>query len=166
MLGLSEERITQILEGIDSITTDEKEKALLAALASAQEYRAVFDCSSSNPRYILSRFNLIEKTMQMIEAHGDTVRFAVTMHGGCAKVASESADCLAPEEEVLYVKKAQESLERLSKAKTVELVVCAIALEGNGIDREDVLPYLRISENSYLDTIAYQNRGYALMPLK
>ncbi|WP_345970215.1 carboxymuconolactone decarboxylase family protein [Sulfurimonas sp. HSL1-6] len=29
MLGLSEERITQILEGIDSITTDEKEKALL-----------------------------------------------------------------------------------------------------------------------------------------
>ena len=29
MLGLSEERITQILEGIDSIGTDEKEKALL-----------------------------------------------------------------------------------------------------------------------------------------
>jgi uncharacterized peroxidase-related enzyme len=29
MLGLSEERIDQILEGIDSISTDEKEKALL-----------------------------------------------------------------------------------------------------------------------------------------
>jgi len=139
---------------------------LLAAAASAQEYKAVFDCSSSDPRYILSRFNLIEKTKQMIEARGDTVRFAVTMHGGCAKAASENADYVVPEEQVLYIKKAQESLERLSKMKEVALVVCAIALEGNGIDREDVLPFVRISENSYIDTIGYQNRGYALMPLR
>jgi len=125
----------------------------LAVVASAREYKAVFDCSASDPRYILSRFTLIEKTKQMIEAQGDTVRFAVTMHGGCAKVASEHADYVVPEEQVLYVQKAQESLKRLSKAKNVELIVCAIALEGNGIDREDVLPFLRISKNSYIDTI-------------
>jgi len=139
---------------------------VLAAFASAQEYRAVFDCSASDPRYILSRFALIEKTKQMIEKRGDTVRFAVTMHSGCAKAASQNADYLVPEEEAVYIVKAQESLERLSKTGKVELVVCAIALEGNGIDREDVLPFLRISENSYIDTIGYQNRGYALMPLR
>ena len=140
--------------------------AALTVLASAQEYKAVFDCSASDMRYTLTRFNLIEKTKQMIEERGDTVRFAVTMHGGCAKAASVNADYIVPEEDVAFVKKVQESLKRLSGAKNVELVVCAIALEGNGIDREDVLPFLRISENSYIDTIGYQNRGYALMPLK
>ena len=48
--------------------------ALFAALvvsASAVEYRAVFDCSADDARYILSRMNLIEKTAAMLEARGD-----------------------------------------------------------------------------------------------
>ncbi len=138
---------------------------MLATLASAQEYKAVFDCASSDPRYILSRMTLIEKTKAMIEKHGDKARFAITIHSGCAKLASVHADYLVPEDEVIYMTKAQESLKRLSSQK-VEIVACAIALEGNAIDREDVLPFVRISENSYIDTIGYQNRGYALMPLK
>jgi intracellular sulfur oxidation DsrE/DsrF family protein len=137
-----------------------------SAVSAAQEYKAVFDCSSNDPRYIMSRMLLIEKTKQMIEKQGDSARFAVTIHGGCAVVASANADFLVPDEEVLYVKKAQESLKRLAEPKDVELVVCALSLEGNAIDREDVLPFIRISENSYLDTIGFQNRGYALMPLK
>jgi intracellular sulfur oxidation DsrE/DsrF family protein len=141
---------------------------LLAALtvsSAAQEYRAVFDCSSSDPRYILSRMALTERTKTMIEARGDTALFAVTIHGGCIVAASKEYDLLVPEEEAVYIKKAQETLARLAKDK-VDVVACAIALEGFGIDREDVVPFMRISENSYIDTIGYQNRGYALMPLK
>ncbi|MEJ2469329.1 MAG: DsrE family protein [Campylobacterales bacterium] len=139
---------------------------MAASVSAAQEYKAVFDCSSNDPRYIMSRMLLIEKTKKMIEARGDTARFAVTIHSGCAAVASENADYLVPEDEVIYIKKAQESLKRLAEDKGIELVVCAMSLEGNAIDREDVLPFIRVSENSYIDTIGYQNRGYALMPLK
>lgn len=136
-----------------------------AATLGAAEYKAVFDCASSNPRYILSRVQLIERTKTQIEAQDDTVRFALTMHGGCVMAASENADYHVKEDEVLYMQKTQERLKRL-KNTGVRIIACAIALEGNAIDREDVLPYIRISENSYIDTIGYQNRGYALMPLK
>lgn len=134
--------------------------------AAAQEYKAVFDCASSDPRYIMSRMLLIEKTKQQIEAAGERAVFAITMHSGCVKAASENADYLVKEDEVVFVRKTQEVLERLAKKEKVEVIACAIALAGNAIDREEVLPFIRISENSYIDTIGYQNRGYALMPLK
>ena len=73
---------------------------------------------------------------------------------------------MVPDDEVIYIQKSQEVLARLAKERKVELVACAIAMEAHGIEREDVLPFMRISENSYIDTIGYQNRGYALMPLK
>lgn len=140
--------------------------AALVVSAAAGEYKAVFDCSSNDPRYIMSRMALIEKTKAQLEARGEKPLFAITMHGGCVKAASEHADFLVEEDAVVFIREAQRSLERLSKAKDVEIVACAIALEGNAIDRDDVLPFIRISENSYIDTIGYQNRGYALMPLK
>ena len=142
--------------------------ALLAALVAsvaAQEYRAVFDCSASDPRYILSRMVLVEKTAAMLEARGDKALFAVTIHGGCIVAAASDYEIRVPDDEVVYIKKTQEILARLAKEKKVDVVACAIALEGFGIDREDVVPFMRISENSYIDTIGYQNRGYALMPL-
>lgn len=138
----------------------------LAVSSAGETFKAVFDCSSNDPRYILSRMALIEKTKAQVEARGDKAIFAITMHGGCVKAASEHADYLVKDEEVVFIREAQRSLERLSKAKDVEIVACAIALEGNAIDRDDVLPFIRITENSYIDTIGFQNRGYALMPLK
>jgi len=142
--------------------------ALLAmtVFAAAQEYKAVFDCASSDPKYILSRMALIEKTQTMIESRGDRAVFAITIHSGCIVAAAKDYDVIVPDEEVIYIRHAQEILARLAKEKKVEVVACAIALEGFGIDREDVVPFMRISENSYIDTIGYQNRGYALMPLK
>ena len=142
--------------------------ALFAALvmsAGAAEYRAVFDCSSGDPRYILSRMNLIEKTAAMLESRGDEARFAVTIHGGCIVAAAQDFEVMVSEEEAVYIRKSQEILARLVKERKVDVVACGIALEGFGIDREDVVPFMRISENSYIDVIGYQNRGYALVPL-
>lgn len=138
----------------------------LGAALAAQEFKAVFDCSSNDPKYIMTRFELVEKTKKMIESRGERAVFALTLHGGCVKAVSENADYLVKEDEAVFIKRAQQSLQRLSETKTVEIVACAIALDGFAIDREDVLPFARISENSYIDTIGYQNRGYALMPLK
>jgi len=138
---------------------------VLASVTAAREYKAVFDCASSDSRYILSRMALIEKTKSMIEARGDKPLFAVTIHSGCIVAAAKDYDVIVPDDEVVYIKQAQETLARLAEAN-VDVVACAIALNGFGIDREDVVSFARISENSYIDTIGYQNSGYALMPLK
>jgi len=41
-----------------------------------------------------------------------------------------------------------------------------MSLENNGLEQADVLPFVRISPNSFIDTIGYQNNGYALMTFK
>jgi len=90
---------------------------ILFGVIEAKEYKAVFDCSSSDSRFIKSRMWLVDKTMTMIQDKGDKPEFAMS-------------------------------------------------LNANAIEKEDVLEYINISSNSFLDTIAYQNNGYALMTFK
>jgi len=129
----------------------------------AQEYKTVFDCSSDNARYIMTRMSLIEKTMSMIEKRGDVAIFAITLHGGCVPIISKEFKEIANEQDLPYIQKAQESITRLSKEKNVAIVACAMSLSANSIDQKDVLPFVHISENSFIDTISYQNNGYSIM---
>ena len=65
-----------------------------------------------------------------------------------------------------YIQKAQESITRLAKEKKVKIIVCAMSLDANAIEKKEVLPFIEISKNSFIDTIGFQNRGYALMTFK
>jgi len=139
---------------------------MLLGVVQAKEYKVVFDCSSSDARFILSRMNLVEKTMMMIEKNGDQVNVVLTLHGGCVPMVSKEYSEVVADEDLIYVKKAQETITRLSKKENIEIVSCAMSLEGNGLEKEDVLSFVRISDNSFIDTIEYQNRGYAIMVFK
>ena len=139
---------------------------IFLGILQAQEYKSVFDCSASDARYISSRMGLIEKTIQMIEKEGDTSKFALTLHGDCVAMVSKAFEEIVDDTDLIYIKKAQDSLSRLSKKKDMEIVVCAMSLGANGIETEEVLPFIRISNNSFIDTIGYQNRGYAIMSFK
>ena len=132
----------------------------------AEEYKAVFDCSSSDASYIKSRMWLVGKTLDMIEKKGDTTNFVITLHGGCVAMASNVYDEIVDEDDEAIIKKAQESLMRLAKEKGVKVIVCAMSLSANTIERKEVLPFVTISDNSFIDTIHYQNMGYALMTFK
>lgn len=142
---------------------------LIAGLLSfmqAQEYKSVFDCSSDNARFVMTRMNLIERTINMIEKDGDTANFAITLHGGCVPMVSDVYDEIVPDEDMPYIKKAQESIIRLSQKKKVKIIVCAMSLNANAIDKKEVLPFIHVSKNSFIDTIGLQNKGYALMTFK
>ena len=66
----------------------------------------------------------------------------------------------------LYIQKAQETIKRLSEEKNVEIVVCNMSLKANDVDTKEVLPYIRLSKDSFIDTIGYQNKGYGIMTFK
>lgn len=133
---------------------------------SAEEYKAVFDCSSSNANYIKSRMWLVGKTIDMIEEQGDTSQVVLTLHGGCVPMVSKYYNEIVPDEDVRNIKQAQDHLKSLSKRKNVKIIACAMSLDANAIDKEEVLPFIQIVKNSFLDTIYYQNKGYALMTFK
>ena len=138
----------------------------LMSFIQAQEYKSVFDCSSDNARFVMTRMNLIERTMDMIEKDGDTANFVITLHGGCVPMVSDVYDEIVPDEEMPYIKMAQESIRRLAQEKKVKIIVCAMSLNAHAIDKKEVLPFIQISKNSFIDTIYLQNKGYALMTFK
>lgn len=136
------------------------------AVLNGQEYKAVFDCSSDDARYIHSRISLIEKTLQLIEEQGDKAIFAITVHGGCFPIVLGNYDEFVASEDIQYIQKAQETMKRLSEEKNVEIVACAMSLKANDVDTKEVLPYIRLSKDSFIDTIGYQNKGYGIMTFK
>ncbi len=139
---------------------------LFSVLVNAKEYKVVFDCSSGNASYIKSRMWLVGKTIDMIEEQGDTAKVALTLHGSCVAMVANDYDMIVPDEDVQNIKQSQEYLKELAKRKNVRIIACAMSLAHNAIDKTDVLPFVKISKNSFLDTIRYQNDGYALMSFK
>jgi intracellular sulfur oxidation DsrE/DsrF family protein len=136
------------------------------SFSNAKEYKAVFDCSSKDSSFIKSRMWLIGKTMDMIEAKGDKAKFAVTLHGGCVAMVSNEYDMLVEESDLENIEKAQSYLKDLSLKRDVDVTVCAMSLASKAIDQDSVLEFIKISPNSFIDTIEYQNNGYALMSFK
>jgi len=139
---------------------------VLLGTIGAKEFKAIFDCSSSDSSYVKSRMWLVDKTMTRIQDKGDKAKFAVTLHGGCVAMVSKDYEMIVPDEDIQNIKQAQKYLTHLIKDRGVKVTVCAMSLSSNTIEKEDVLEYINISPNSFLDTIAYQNDGYALMTFK
>jgi len=140
--------------------------SIIFSALQAEEYKAVFDCSSNKASYIKSRMWLVGKTLDMIEKKGDKANFVLTLHGGCVPMVSSLYDEIVDDEEVDDIKAAQKLLIGLAKKKNVKVIVCAMSLSANAIEQKEVLPFVKISDNSFIDTIHYQNQGYALMTFK
>ncbi|MFT7824030.1 MAG: DsrE family protein [Sulfurimonas sp.] len=132
----------------------------------AKEYKVVFDCSSADFDYINKRMWLVGETMDMIEAKGDTVSVALTLHGNCVPIVSKAFHEIVDDEEIIDTREAQERLTALSQRKNIKIIACNMSLNAHDISKKDLLPFVSVSDNSFIDTIRYQNEGYALMTFK
>jgi len=139
---------------------------MLLATLQAGEYKAIFDCSSSDANYIKTRMWLIDKTISMIQEKGEKTNFVLTLNGGCVPMVSKFFLDIIPDEDIADIKKAQDYLHTLATKKDVKDIACAMSLKRNLIKQKDVLDFVKISPNSYIDTIKYQNDGYAIMTFK
>lgn len=137
-----------------------------ATAVQAKEYKALFDCSSGNYAYVKSRMWLVGKTMDMIEEKGHTTSVVLTLHGKCVPIISKAFDEVVDDKDIADTKVAQKWLVALSERKNVKVIACSMSLQSNDIDEDDVLPFVTISDNSFVETIMYQNEGYALMTFK
>jgi intracellular sulfur oxidation DsrE/DsrF family protein len=139
---------------------------LLFSILNAKENKVIYDCSSNDAGYIKSRMWLVGKTIDMMKERGDTSKVILTLHGGCVAMVSQDYDMIVPDEDVEKIKQAQKYLKSLSKRDNVKIIVCAMSLNTNAIEKKKVLPFIHISQNSFLDTIRYQNDGYAIIIFK
>ena len=132
----------------------------------AREYKALFDCSSGDAYYLKTRMFLINKTVDMIEAKGDTTDFVMTLHGDCAVLISKNYEDVVADNDLPDIGQAQEYLKVIIKKKKLKAITCEMSLKRNAIEKNEVLDSVEISENSYIDAITYQNDGFAIMTFK
>ena len=109
---------------------------------------------------------LVGKTIDMIEKRGDKAIVAITLHGKCVQMVAQDYEMIIPDQDIKNIQKAQNYLISLSKRKNVKVIACAMSLSASAIEKSDILPFIEVSPNSFIDTIGYQNDGYALMTFK
>ena len=137
-----------------------KQSQSLTGTTTAKIY---FDVNVGIPAKLLLRLSLIDKTLSQLKAAGVKPDAVIAFHGKASKFITNG---------VLYI----EDEEQTAKAEVhtwletfanqgVHMEQCLIAANLHGIAPEDVRRELEVTQNGYISMIAYQNEGFALVPM-
>lgn len=118
----------------------------------------VFDCSSSNKKFIASRLWLIDMSIKEYVTNGTPYHVVLTIHSGCTDIVSENID------DDKIMNDIHKKLEILSKYENVSIEACQIAVDNFGIEYDELHPFITLVPNSITRVISLQNDGYAFIP--
>lgn len=125
--------------------------------------RAVWDFTGGDGRRFFDRVSLMKETTESFIARGATVDFVMLIHGPAtqfvAKTAAGTKFEKAPCENLPQIHTLLEALIGLG----VRIEVCLIAMDRSHVTRENLIPGVVVEPNVFLNSIALQNKGYALM---
>lgn len=134
------------------------------SLNGLKKAKFVVDLNQGKPELLNLRLSLILETILNIKDEGVTPDVVVAIRGK-ASAFMTSTDKYIDKEDAEIKKEIYNKLKSLSE-KGVKLEQCAIALRLLKIDKEDIYPDITIVANGYVSLIAYQNQGYALLPME
>ena len=121
--------------------------------------KVVFDCSSSDKKYVASRLWLIDTSIKEYIAKGTPYSVVLTIHSGCTDIVSKNIDA-----DDKMMKNIQKKLEIVSKYQNVSIEACQIAVDRFGIEYNELHPFITLVPNSITRVISLQNDGYAFIP--
>jgi intracellular sulfur oxidation DsrE/DsrF family protein len=119
----------------------------------------VFDCSSSDKKYVASRLWLVDMSIKEFIAKGTPYNVVLTIHSGCTDIVSTN---IADDDKMM--KNIQKKLELVSKYQNVSIEACQIAVDRFGIEHHELHPFITLVPNSITRVISLQNDGYAFIP--
>ncbi len=119
----------------------------------------VFDCSSSDKKFVASRLWLIDMSIKEYVANNTPYNVVLTIHSGCIDIVSKN---IADDDEIM--KNIHKKLETISTHENVSIEACQIAVDNFGIDHDELLPFITLVPNSITRVISLQNDGYAFIP--
>jgi len=135
---------------------------LFFSFSFAQEYKAVFDCSSADERFVLNRLFLIERTAKDFKEDSLKFRFVITLHSGCVLFLKKNLFTFPPKKRII-IQDIQNQLEILNEFYDIQIKVCNIALNRYKLRKKDIVDFVDIVKNSWQEIIILQNKGYALI---
>jgi intracellular sulfur oxidation DsrE/DsrF family protein len=132
------------------------------ALESVTNTNAIFDISPGGKR-LLAQLNVIHKTYKQLLAFGHKPKFVLAFRGGATKFVTIDDKYVSPKDLSVKKKVQQRIKEFKNLGATMEL--CGIAAHGSKVDTDDFLPGIDVVANGYISVIAYQSKGYNLVPI-
>jgi len=133
------------------------------ALADLKAIKIICDVNVGEPKLLLRRLELIDETYTQLLDAGVKPTIVVAFRGGASDYVTKG-DKYVGRENVATKKEIQGWLDQF-QLNGFRLEQCAIAAKAWKVDPADILPGIHVVQNGYISIVAYQARGYALLPM-
>jgi len=133
------------------------------ALKGLKTVKVICDVNVGDPALLLRRIELIDETYTQLIDAGVQPTFVVAFRGPATRYVTRGIGYVSPEHQA--VKKEIQGWIAQFRENGLSLELCAIAARGQKVAVADILPEIRVVRNGYVSIIAYQNKGYALLPM-
>ncbi len=133
------------------------------AIKGLKAVKVVCDVNVGDPKLLLRRMELIDETYTQLVDAGIQPTFIVAFRGPATKYVTRGTRYVTPEHHAIK-KEIQGWIDQFQE-NGFSLEQCAIAARAQKVLYEDVLPQITVVQNSYISIVAYQNKGYALLPM-
>lgn len=140
-----------------------KEYAQSQSLTGLTAVKIYFDVNVGIQKNLLLRLSLVEKTLLQLKEAGVKPEVVIAFRGKASKFVTNGKWYVEKEEQEAK-DKVHKWLETFAK-QGIHMEQCLIAADLHGIAPEDVRTELVVTQNGYISMIAYQNRGFAIIPM-
>ena len=133
------------------------------ALADLKSVKIVCDVNVGEAKLLLRRLELIDETYSQLIDAGVTPTVVVAFRGGASLFVTRGMKYVDPGDAGTK-SEIQGWVDQFSQ-HGFRIEQCAIAARAHRVDPADFLPAVTVVQNGYISIVAYQSRGYALLPM-
>ena len=133
------------------------------ALDDLKAVSIICDVNVGEPKLLLRRLELIDETYSQLLDAGVRPTIVVAFRGGASHYVTWG-DKYVPAENLATKKEIQGWIHQFGQ-HGFRLEQCAIAAKAWKVAPTDLLPGVHLVQNGYISIVAYQSRGYALLPM-
>ena len=133
------------------------------ALKGLRAVKVVCDVNVGDPELLLRRMGQIDDTYTQLIDAGIQPTFIVAFRGPATRYVTRGTGYVSPEHHTVK-KEIQGWIDQFHENGFI-LEQCAIAARAQKVSYDDILPQITVVQNGYISIVAYQNRGYALLPM-
>ncbi len=134
-----------------------------AALSGLKSAKAVFLINSAEPRKVAHMLRLVGKTAASMNHQGVKTRVVVVMIGPTVAFLTRDRRGIAYQDQ-RSVTELQKAVRGLRKAG-IRTEACGVALHAHDIAPTAVIPSVHVVGSGFVSAIAYQQKGYSLVPV-
>lgn len=147
-----------------SLPVSAKDYGNTGALKDISVVKAYFDVKVGEPAKLEKRLYLIDDTYRQLVKEGIKAEFIIGFRGEASYSVTKDDDYIFDDEDVEVKKKIYSWIKRF-KTQGIVMEQCAISAGLYGIDPDDFVGEVEVVQNGYISIIAYQSKGYSLVPM-